>query len=140
MLDGMQKILRSYSIGLLIFICSTMPAMSEVWPKGKGCGFANLGGCRASIKSGERFSSPRAYGFRNASDLAAWRAKKTEKRSELGENSIQFNQNNGTFKIDADVVLIARQYMSVCCPGNDFEGVAEHPQLGEIYIISGPDF
>lgn len=127
-------------LGIILFfltvsIDSILPAASAEWSDGGGCGFARLGGCRNDIRPGERFTAPRAYAFLNSSDQTAWKSMEREYRTGKRKDFIPVSQAQGVVHLRPDVIMTARTYLRVCCPGGSFEGVVEHPEFGEIYAI-----
>ncbi|UHC18579.1 hypothetical protein LRS73_12445 [Methylobacterium currus] len=128
--------LKTISILLIAAIYGASPAAAEDWPRGPGCGFANLGGCRKSIEIGEHFTASNFYAFRRPSDLQAWRERRKKDFSEKTKHTLPIELAEGVLFIEPDAVMLAKGRLPVCCPGGAFEGVVEHPELGEIYIIN----
>jgi hypothetical protein len=122
-----------YLIALILTLFSITSVASEEWPSRKGCGFS-LGGCRKSIEVGESFTACMGWAFVNVTDANNW--KKEQFRERL--KPIPVGEAKGSVKIRPDVVMTAKTPMISCCPAGWFQGVANHPELGEIYLVNEP--
>lgn len=119
-------------------VFSASAARSEEWPKSRGCTF-KLGSGRDSIKSGEKFTTPRGYIFIRAFDLAAWKSERDKSHSGQIRSNKSGAEATGAIRVTADTVMIAKEFMEVCF-GDVFEGAVKHPEFGDAYIVNLPNF
>lgn len=112
-----------------------LPAASEIWPHERICTLVRLGGCREDIKAGERLAASRVYGFLKLSDLQACKRARDTALSGKMKFIVPIEQAQGVISVDDNIVMTVKTRLQVCCPGGNVEGVVEHPEYGEIYII-----
>ena len=74
-----------------------------------------------------------------ASDLATWQSERDKSGSGQIRTNISVAEANGAIRVAADTAMIAKEFMEVCF-GDVFEGAAKHPEFGDVYVVTTPNF